>query len=198
MTARGGMTVIEVTVALTLVALVVTGGYQLYEIARSVSGRVDASLTELTAESTVRAAISSWLRHPVVHTEETGFYAFDQTWQRIDDDRLLLWVRDPLPGVSGLSRLELFVDREQTTPEEGLVASIEEAGGGRPTRIVVAPTVGRLDFRFGAPTVAEELSSWQSQSRTPRSVVIDMGPRPGLELPPLLSRPWVVTVGEAR
>lgn len=195
---RAGMTLIEVTVALTLVAVAVTGGYQLYEIAQRVTERVDASLTALSAESAVRAAITSWLRHPVMGTDGDGLHGFDQSWQGVDDDRLQLSVRSPVPGVTGVARLELFVDRDPATPEEGLVAALASRSGGRPLTIVLLPAVGRLDLRFRAPGVEEELSSWQSVSLAPRSIVVDLGPRPGLRLPPLLSRPWIVTVGDAR
>lgn len=192
------MTLVEVTLALTLVGLAVTAGYQLYETARTIHERVDASLSALTVESAVRATISSWLRHPVMLTDQVGFYAFDQTWQGVDDDRLLLWVRNPLPGIAGLAQVQLSVDRDDATPEEGLVASVVALSDPRPRTIVVAPAVGRLDFTFRAPNVAEALESWQSRSLTPREIVIDMGPRPGMQLPPLLARPWTVVVGEAR
>ena len=192
------MTLVEVTLALTLVGVVVTAGYQLYETARTIHERVDSSLSALAVESAVRATISSWLQHPVMLTEQLGFYAFDQSWQGVDDDRLVLWVRDPLPGVPGLARLQLSVDRDEATAEEGLVATVVPLSDPRPRTIMMAPTVGRLNLAFRTPNITDDLGSWQSQSLTPREIVIELGPRPGMRLPPLLARPWTVVVGEAR
>lgn len=197
---RAGMTLVEVTIALTLVAASVTGGYQLYRTAGSLSDRVDASLTELASEVAMRATISAWFRHPVVGAGEAAFYGHDQTWLGIADDRLELWVRNPFPSVSELSRLELFVDRDDATPEEGLVASIASPPDWTERRLVLAPTVERLNLSFRTPHVSggQELSSWQSRSLTPRSIRIELGAAPGEHLPPLLSRPWVIAVGGAR
>ena len=193
---RAGMTLIEVTLALAIVSVVLTGGYVLYGTAQTVSMKVDGSLTLLAAESSQRSAIESWLRYPVVRTG-AGFHGFDQAWRGVDDDRLQLVVRSPRPGARGLWRLELLIDRDEVTPEEGLVAILTSAVDGRATRLEVVPAVGRLDVTF-LGTNGFWLSSWGSQSVAPRAVRIDMGPRPGAELPPLLSQPWVVAIGEHR
>ena len=194
------MTLLEVTIALVLVGTALTGGYQLYQTARSVTDRVDASVEALAAESAVRSVITSWLRFPVLGAEGFGFYGFDQRWQGLDDDRLQLWVRNPFPGEAGPSRLELFIDRDEATPEEGLVASIGTPPEPRTQRIVLAPGVGRFNLTFrglDAPP-GQSLPSWTSQSLTPRSVVMELGPRPGHRLPALLARPFAIAIGDAR
>jgi hypothetical protein len=197
---RAGMTLIEVTLALLLVSGALVTGYELYDALQRTSTALDTSLSGLMEESAARSLLSSWVRRPVLRSGQAGFLGFDGRWDGAQDDRLELWVRGGTPAHQALTRVNLFVDRDDATPQEGLVASLTTPGAGRPVLIELAGSVGSLDIKYvpSSEGGSRALSSWQSQSVTPRAVIVELGPAPGRELPSLLARPWTIAVGDAR
>lgn len=185
---------VEMVVALSLLASALLIGTQMYAVGTRVRTSIDDSLSRLHRDRAARALLVDWLRRPL---PAAGFTGEDRHWSGLSDDRIVFWVHGATPADPGLRRVELYVDRDEVTEVRGLVAAIS-ATGKEASFIELSPEATSLDATYsgeGAPGPGS-LPIWRSESRVPFSVVLEIGTTLGSS--PLVSGKWIVAGASSR
>lgn len=188
-----GFTLVEVLAALAVAGMVaaaiVTG---VRALSRWSSGARERARRANRAAA-VRAQLADWLAAAAAPArgEAGGFRFRDGTaGQRWADDELAWTTLAASPFSSGQTHVRLFVDRDSTTREAGLVAELTEGEVVR--RVELARDVRGLDLRFrhGAAGGAWT-TDWGSSVQRPRAVEVTLA---GDGLSALLAAPLPVTL----
>jgi prepilin-type N-terminal cleavage/methylation domain-containing protein len=197
--ARSGFTLLELVVALTIGGLAVTAGYEVFATLTGQQARIDRSYAELRQVASVRRTIASWLAgaHLLFEAGEPQFRGLDGAYQGMPDDELTLLTTADTPLGRGETVIRLYVDRDERSPERGLVAAFAEWHGTRLARLELAPEVQGFDLEYVSSVLGERpsLPSWISSTVLPAAVLVHFLPAPGDTLPPLLAFPILVSLG---
>lgn len=205
---RGGFTLLEAAVALTVTGLALAAGYAgvstLIE-ARRAGGEANA---EVIRAANVRATLAGWLRSTVLvlggrADDDGGHPRHQMTFVTADAGELR-----PAPV-----RIRLRVDLDPATPEQGLVAELTPLGtGGGPGELLeLAPRATGLEilYRVHRDGRRRWTPRWEEGEGYPEAVrvhlletaAIRLGPGPGPDrgqrLPALLRRPVTVPLRAA-
>lgn len=198
---RRGLTILELAVGLTVTALAAAiGGASLATLADHRSRERHAAAA-LARDAAVRRTIVSWLEGAYVADEPgPAFELVDHTHRGRPDDelRLLTSARTPL-GDGGVA-VRLHVDRDEATPERGLVAELTDWQRGRVRRVELDSSVVSLDARcftrlLGRP---EWMRSWVSAVVLPAGIDLRLAAATTEGLAPLLRLPITVAVEGGR
>lgn len=199
MAARGGMTLMEVVVALAIAGLVTSLGYA------AVGGVVDATQRSLAATSATvsaasrRAMLVRWLEGARLDVQPANppFRGLDGVREGQADDELAFLTSTPTPVSQHVTSVVLFVDRDSATAEEGLVAELVAHRGKRSLRLVLEPAAAGLDCRYFTRMLdaGRWLPGWISNTVLPLAVELTLEGEPGESLPPLL-RPPILAILE--
>jgi prepilin-type N-terminal cleavage/methylation domain-containing protein len=208
--ARTGLTLIELVVAVTIAGIVLAAGYAaLGQIADS-RQRARAATDVVSRSAAIRRTIRAWVAGARLTIEEDAvvFRGLDgvhdggddpRTRSRFDlpDDEVTFLTTATTPLGANGTVVRIFVDRDEKTPERGLVARLTELGSVRAATVELEPHVSSLDVRYlssvlGAP---QWLPSWISSSVMPGGVELRIGALSADSLPPLLSLPLTVAFG---
>lgn len=190
-----GFTLVEVLAALVLggmVAAAVVGGV------RSLTTWASASrerAREANRAGARRAQIVDWLAAaapPAGALDATLRFRNRTTPDGRADDELSWPTLAPGPFGSGRTRIRLFVDRDPTTAERGLVGELSDGGSPGVRRVELAAAVDALDARFLAsgPAGGAWSGDWGSARQLPRAVELRLD---GDQVPRVLRAPVVVT-----
>jgi prepilin-type N-terminal cleavage/methylation domain-containing protein len=193
MTQRGGFTLVEVLVGLTVAALAMTAGMLALGGVQDRADHAESAAHESIGGATQRGMLVDWLtsarsRGPM--GEE--FYGMQTDEGGAVVDQLLFATTARTPLGHGATVVGLFVDTDPETPERGLVAEMSSVELGPETRrMELVPEVGRMQIRYftivqGVPVWESE---WQNRRGLPRLVEITLYPAPGETLPLLLQLP---------
>ncbi|MGQ0813167.1 MAG: PulJ/GspJ family protein [Gemmatimonadota bacterium] len=194
-TARAGMTLMEVVVALSLASVVSTIGYAAF------SAVVDESETMVARGGNVRAAmvrrtITDWLHSAILlpGVEASSFRALDGVHEDDALDELQFVTAAPTALKARVSLVRLYIDTDSTTSERGLVAELREWSGRRQLRVQLDTLVSGLDGRYASRLLGDRdwLPSWVSSSVLPDKAELRLS---GPAIDPLLSLPIVTVVG---
>lgn len=205
MSARRGLTVLELMISLTIVALVAsigTGTLSLFR--REDRLRRDRS-DSVVRELAIRRAIIAWLEGAHASTGASngaaaGFQLLDVTQHGHDADVLVFTTAAPTPLGTGETTVTLSVDADDRTPEVGLVAELTSWPGGPSTRLQLDSTVVAMNVRCLTALLGGRrwVPSWMSTSVLPRGIELQLrGARTGA-LSPMLQMPIVVAVEGGR
>ncbi len=192
-TGPGGFTLVEVLVALTLGALVASA--VVAGVRALVTWTTDARSTGRAANraGALRGQVVDWLAGATVAGEETesGVRFRNGVTEAGEHDDELAWTTlAPSPFNAGQARVRLFVDRDSTTGERGLVAELSGPGGLSPRRVELAPQAEGMDVRFRLASAGGAWTpSWGSEAQLPDAVEVRLA---GDGLPGLLRAPIVV------
>lgn len=196
----GGMTLVELLVGLTIIGIVLAGGYAALSSIADHRQRVAEVTEAVTRAATIRRTLRDWIWGAHLSAEEAGpeFQGIDATDGAFADDELA-FVTNAATGLGGggVTQVRLFIDRDPRTPQRGLVAEVSEwRGTGRET-IEVEPRAQGLDVRYlsGLSSEPQWLPSWISASVLPRGVELTLSAAVPDSLPPLLRLPVVVSLG---
>jgi hypothetical protein len=197
-----GTTLLELLVALLITGMALAGGYSAFASVADHSARADEATREAQRASAIRSAIARWLADARITGETTGtaFRGLDGLYGEFADDELvfLTSAQTPMGEAGGLVRL--YVDRDDETPEQGLVAEFSDSNGlGRAPLVLVSDAVA-LDIRYATTTTGGRrwLPSWVSSTVLPSAVEIGIGAGGETELHPLLEHPILVSIGGGR
>ena len=124
------------------------------------------------------------------------FRGLDGVHRQFDDDELWFLTTATTPLGRGEFIVRLFVDRDQATPTQGLVASMAEWRGTRATHVELDRAVTGLDILYHTRVLGRNqlLPSWISSTILPAAVELRLTSAPGDTLHPLLALPLIVTV----
>lgn len=200
---RGGMTLIELVVALVIAGAGIASGYQAYA---TISDRrsVAAAHADSTARSfAVRAMLANWLSNArlTIEDDEVVFRAVDGarhpgTRERSSTDLVFL-TSAPSPVSRHGTIVHLFVARD--SGDNGLTAELSEWRGPRLARLRLDPSIEGMSIEFLPATGSRDpaMSSWVSSTILPATVRLRFVARAPDLLPPLLRLPLTIGLDAA-
>jgi prepilin-type N-terminal cleavage/methylation domain-containing protein len=198
---RPGFTLIEVLVGLTIAALTLTAGFATLGFVRDRADAAEIASATALHGATTRQLLTEWLwgARLRVSNQAWPIQGVDLEEQGVPSDELLFptTARTPLHVRQTLVRL--FIDRDEETPETGLVAELQARQQDEPRRVELVPQAGALNLRF-LPDLpdAEWIDFWMGQSDLPKAIELVVLPAAGDSLPALLRYPLLVPLGTLR
>ncbi len=198
---RRGMTLVELLVGLVITSLMLAGGYAALASVVDHRARVTRELDEVAHAASVRRSLAGWLAGAMLRADGTGpeFRGLDGADAGTDDDELAFLAGTHLGPEWDESAVRLFIDRDDETPERGLVAEVGSPRDSRRERVVLVPGASGLEVRYLSALSRDPvwLPSWISTTVLPRAVELRVA-GPADSIPPLLRLPVLVTLAEAR
>lgn len=199
---RAGMTLMELVVALTITVMILAAGYAAFGTAIDRRQVATAILEKDLAAASVRSSIESWLagiRLPGGSSQPV-FNGADGTFGDEADDEITFLTSAPTPLGDGLALVSLYVDRDSTTVERGLVAEVSAWMGSARTRIELIPDAVGLDVRYRSRLLGgrDWHPSWISSSILPMGVELRIRGSGSAPLHPLLTYPIRVPIQGGR
>jgi len=205
MSARRGLTVLELLIGLALVALVASiGTATLSLFSREERHRRDMN-DEVARELAIRRTLIAWLEG--AHTNSgaprgsnAGFQLVDKAEHGSDADVLAFTTAARTPLGTGETSVALYVDTDDRTPEVGLTAELTSWPGGPAARLQLDSTVAAMNVRCLTSLLGGRrwVPSWMSTSVLPRGVELRLGGRRTGEGSTVLQVPIVVAVEGGR
>ncbi len=193
---RSGMTLMELIVALTVTGMALSMGYGAFSSLVDNRSRVTEATAATARAAAIRSSLSSWLEGARVtgQPDEGQFRGLDGVYQDLPDDELWFLTTSDTPLETNETIMRLYVDRDVTTPEKGLVAAVTEWRGTASTVIQIDSTVTGLELRYLSSALGEQrwLPSWISTTLLPTAVEIELTAPADLPLHPLLEMPMLV------
>ncbi len=187
------MTLLEIVVALAIAGAVVAAGYAAFASITDHRRRADGATETVARAAAIRESLRGWIAGARLSPEESGppFRGIDGVHRDHPDDVVAFLTSAPTPLGGGLAILRLGIDRDDETPERGLVVELAEWRGAAATRVEIEPRAVGLDIRYLSGLAGRDawLPSWISSSLLPRAVELRILAAPGDSLHPLLARP---------
>lgn len=200
--AESGMTLMELLVGLVITGLVLALGYGALQAAVDHRARVAEATSEVEETVRVRRALTSWLGGARLSLELVGpdYRGVDDLHGAWDDDELRFLTEAPTFLGTSTTVVRLFVDRDDATPERGLVAELTEWRGTRSQRIELVSGAKGLNIRYLSSISEEQIwnDSWVSTTVLPAAVELRLAWAAADSAPPLLRLPVLVPLGSAR
>jgi hypothetical protein len=195
------MTLIELLVGLVITSLMLAGGYAALTTLVDHRASVAHSLDEVAHAASVRRSLEGWLAGAMLRPDGTGpaFRGMDGLDAGNDDDELAFLAGSSLGPEWDESAVRLYVDRDEKTPERGLVAEVGPARGTARERVELVPGASGLQVTYLSALSRDPvwLPSWISETVLPRAIELRVGGAPD-SIPPLLRLPVLVTLGDVR
>jgi hypothetical protein len=195
------MTLVEVLVGMTVASAALAMGFGALAALRDNATRADDAARLGAVSGGVRATLFDWLSFARVRPEgSTEFRGIDGTVDGFGDARLTFITTAPTPLRLRETHIALSIDRDDETPERGLVAELWEERGTHPIRIELAPAAAGLRIRYLSGVSGDDrwLPSWISSTVPPRAIDLHIEALSPDSLPRLLRRPIRVPIGGAR
>jgi type II secretory pathway pseudopilin PulG len=191
------MTLLELVVGLAVTGLALAAGYAAFASVIDHRQRAEAATAAIARESAVRQTLASWLAGARLTVEESGpvFQGVDGVHGSHADAELTLMTTAPTPLGVGNTVVRLFIDRDEETPERGLVAELSEWRGAARERVEIEPLAAGLEIRYLSGIHAERqwLASWVSSSVLPAGIEVRLQAAHPDTLPGLLALPVLVS-----
>jgi prepilin-type N-terminal cleavage/methylation domain-containing protein len=216
---RPGMTLIEVVVALAVSGLALASGAGALALLADRSAIAETRAASSIEQTVVRQTLIEWLTQARVGGAQgaPSFEGIDAEYQGRPDDALMFVTSAPTPLNTRETVVLLYIDRDESTPEQGLIAALMPELVVRPTtgsiarpstttastrieRMELEPRAVALDiqYRSGLLGVDNWLPSWISTSVPPTAIELRLESEANDELPPLLRLPVRVSVRGSR
>jgi prepilin-type N-terminal cleavage/methylation domain-containing protein len=196
---RRGFTLIELLVGLTVSALALTAGFAALAFVGDRAKQAEAATVTALEGVAARELLVEWLTGARLRAGNAGSFQGTDNEERggLADDQLMFptTARTPLHVRNTVVRL--YVDRDDETPEVGLVAELTERIQDEPRRIELVPQVIGLDIHYlpEAADAFEWLPDWLGRNQLPRAVELVLQVSARDTLPPLLRYPIRVALG---
>jgi type II secretory pathway component PulJ len=206
MSRRAGLTVLELMLGLTVVALVASIGTATLSLFGDERSRRREPSDAMARQLAMRRTIVNWLEGAHASVGPAGgatggaFQLVDSKRHERDADVLTFTTAAWTPLSTGDATVRLYVDEDRSTPEVGLTAELTSWPGGPATRVELDSSVTSLDVVCLTNLLGGRrwVPSWMSTSVVPRGIKIRLrGARNGA-LPPVLQMPIVVAVEGGR
>ncbi len=192
-----GFTLMEVLIGLTVAALALTAGFATLGFLTDTDEPVDVASALALRGATTRNLLTEWLgeaRYSQSSRRGITFQGLDGEVYDTEADELIFPTTASTPLGVGTTVVRLFIDDDNETPEEGLVAELIELPTDEPRVVELVPEAGSLELRYLVPiqgTTGEWVDGWIS-NRLPQAIELILGPNRNDTLPPLLRYPLLV------
>jgi prepilin-type N-terminal cleavage/methylation domain-containing protein len=202
MTARRGMTLIELVVGLTVTGMATAAGYGIFAALVDQRDRVEQQINTVSRSAAARRMLVTWIQGARLTIEESGppFRGMDGVYEHVPDDELSFLTTAPTPIEARETVVRLYVDHDRLTPEQGLTAELSAWPAARVERVEIEPHAAGLNFRYFTRMLgsSEWLPSWISSTVLPAGVELTLSAGTHDTLPSLLRFPIVLPVGNDR
>lgn len=214
--ARTGMTLLELVIAITILAMMATGG------AAAFATIIDRQETIRTASAEVEraAALRETLRQWIVQGEpqiqqggvprgargvaatqlanlaRAGSSQAGVTAAASTGNELTVTTNAPNPLMAANVRIRIFVDADDNTPEQGLTIEYQASAQTPLMRRELDRSVGDLAVEFFDQRTGRWIASTEASTGQPIALRIAMLPAEGVSLPRLLTLPLTIVFGE--
>ena len=208
MRARRGMTLLELTVAMTVTGAALGVGYAGF--ARLADRRMAAasSASEVARATALRRSLQGWLASARLTIEEDDvvFRAVDGVWRgaarELADDDLTFYTSASTPLGDGGTIVRLHVERADTLPtsERGLVAELRNLRDERHMRFVLDTAVTTFDVVVLSSVLGDRTwqTSWVSSTILPAGVRVVVSAAKDPLLSPLLAMSITASIENGR
>lgn len=198
-TTRHGLTLIELLVGITISGLTMTAGYGALAAMMDNRDRLSDQSEAVVSPATRRRALADWLAGArIIANRSYGqFKGLDGIYENWPDDALTLaTIADTPLDAGGLSLMRLYVEREDSTGNSGLMVEFRSVDGQRQIQVNIEPAVRGLDLRYRSEVLADDdwWPSWISGTVLPAGLQITLSAAPEDPLPPLLALPLTVAL----
>ncbi len=205
-TARRGMTLLELTVALAVGGVALAGGGAAFAF---LSDRRTAMAAEADTEAralNARRSLAHWLAEVRVTGDGRApvFRGTDGTRRShggdVPDDELSFVTTAPTPVGDDAAEVRLFVARDAGSDDGALVAELRTGRAVAPMRVTLASHVGGLDIRYYTQAFGPGawLANWAAGTLLPGAVVVQVFPVWGDSLPAALRLPLTIPFANGR
>lgn len=196
-----GFTLMEVLIGLTVAALALTAGFATLGFISDTDEPVDVASALALRGATTRNLLTEWLGEARYQVGRRGatFQGLDDEVYGTETDELIFPTTASTPLGVGTTVVRLFIDEDNSTAEQGLVAELTELPSDEPRLVELVPEAGSLSLRYLLPiegTLGEWMDGWISNV-LPQAIELILGPNRSDTLPPLLRYPLLVPI-EAR
>ena len=198
---RSGFTLLEVMVGLVVASLALASGMAALGFVGERATHAEAATALALEGATARQLIIDWLSGARLRAANgtDGFQGLDVEYESLPDDILLFPSTASTHIGPGETIIRLYIDRNNDTPERGLVAELT-AQRGLPSRIVeLVPGAVGLQVHYLAGPMGVLPEEWQNQwvarNQLPRGLELTIVPATGAILHPLLLYPMRVALG---
>lgn len=199
---RFGMTLIELLVALTVTGLVIGAGYAAFAAIADRKQAIDAMTEDAVRAASVRVTLSDWLAGARldIQSDQEIFRGLDGVADDLPDDQLTFLTAARTPLGERETVIRLLIDRDDATPEQGLVAELWDRRRSAARRVELLPAASSLDLHYLSGMLGDRrwLPSWISSSVMPVGIQATVGAAPPDTLPPLFRLPIVVSFANGR
>ena len=200
--ARRGLTVVELVVGLTVVALATLAGGGTLATLVDHRAHVHDATVATRRDAAVRRTIVAWLDGAWATGESNApaFRLVDRTTARHADDEIVFLTTAATPIGTGDVVVRLFVDRDDRTAERGLTAEFEARYGGRTARVELDASVVALDARCLSDVLGTRrwMPAWVSPVVLPQGLELRLAATSPERLAPLLRVPITVAFAGGR
>lgn len=218
--ARAGMTLLELVIALVITGMMASvGGMAFGSIIDHRRAILQATIATERA-SALRETVRAWLRSGTVLVQSGGL---PQTGGRgrsattslrtvspgsstssvqsvtaaaATGDELNFTTLAPNPALSVEATMRLFIDGDLNTPETGLTLEYKATAESPLLRRQLDPSIGSMVVEYLDTRTKLWFPASQASTITPRAMRLTLGPADGYYLPPILTMPMVIPMGQ--
>lgn len=195
--ARAGMTLMELVIALLITGMIAAMGAAAFNSVLDNRASAKIATHAVTRAAATRALLVSWLSSARFSSDATRPPSATTLNLGEDDDALVVFVNTPTPIDYTEAVVHLFIDRDEETPERGLVAEMQSIEAATMVRTELDSTVTGLLVEYLDPQMNRWVPRKEGVVRAPLAVRMTLSARPPDTLPPLLRLPIVQAVPRA-
>jgi prepilin-type N-terminal cleavage/methylation domain-containing protein len=198
MKVASGFTLLELIISITITGMVVSAGYAALTVLLDRREMIEAELDTSVRSANARRTLRTWLSGARLTLDDAGpgFTGMDGVAESMDDDALTFLTGSGTPLGQG-AVIRLFVDRDEATAEQGLVARVSQLRGSKSLLIPIESSVVGLDIQYHGSVIegVAVLPSWISRTILPSGIEIKLT---GDSLPSLWQLSMLVPIGASR
>jgi prepilin-type N-terminal cleavage/methylation domain-containing protein len=189
--ARAGFTLLELVVALAITGMLAAAGAGAFNAVVDMRTRAREMAAISNAAAANRGLLVAWLSSGRITLAVSSAPSMATMNFSDDDDQVIIIATASTPLNYGEVAIRLFIDRDDLTPEKGLVAEMQEIEGLRTKRVQLDSVVTGLLAEALDNTTGLWVPRRNSAVRAPRAVRISFSATSPDTLPALMRLPFV-------
>ena len=215
---RSGMTLIELVIAITILAMMVTSGSVAFGTIIDRQQTIRYASAEVERAASMREMLRQWILQGEPQIQQGGVPRGARAGAQVatvalgsragsastagvtaaasTGNELTIVTSAPNPLMTSNVRIRIFVDTDDSTPERGLTIEYQASTQTPLMRRELDSTIGDLTVEFYDQRTSRWIPSTEAATGTPIALRITMIPADGFVLPRLLTLPLTVVFGE--
>lgn len=219
---RPGMTLMELIIAITILAMMVTGGSVAFGTIIDRQKTIRYASAEVERAAALRETLRQWILQGEPQIQQGGVprgaraggaagvqlasvaqgsragsaSTASVTAAASTGNELTITTNAPNPLMAATVRIRIFVDADDNTPERGLTIEYQASTQTPLMRRELDASVGDLTVEFFDQRTGRWIASTEAATGQPVALRITMIPAVGFALPRLLTLPLTIVFGE--